>query len=159
LDNLFTAFNNKISALEKTKLSILIVVLTLSAAGSLVGSLATIKSIEIVGILLGSLSGAFFLSTILMLSNIFLTPRLNKDIRHNFAITTRRKIAAVVAGVAIISAAASGDGENPIVGAALIVLIGLLGIFISTTEAERTAISEMEDEIVWRYENETESDD
>lgn len=159
MDNIFTAFNRKISNLPKIKVTLVIALLILVGAGMLVGSFYTIENIEMLGILLGSFSGVSLLALILIASNLLIAPKLDRDLRHTFSISTRRKTAAVVALAAIVAAASFGDNENPLIGAGLIVLFGLLGIFISTTEDERTAIAEMEDEIVWRYENESDSVD
>ena len=111
------------------------------------------------GVLLGSIAGVAFLTIILALSNILLKDKFTSDIRHNFSITTRRKIAAGVGAAFLLLAAIISDTQSPFVGVGLIVVVGLLSIFASTTQMEKDAIAEMEEEIVWRYENESEEEE
>lgn len=158
MDNLFVIFNNKISQLSQSvKVAILLASFGVFLL-SLVGSLYLIETIEMLGVLLGVISGVSLLLAFLIASNIFLEKIFTNDIRHMFALSTRRKMAVGVLAIALLSAAIAGDSTNPLIGIGLIFCVGILGIFASTTEMEKEAMQNIEDEIIWRYENEESED-
>lgn len=158
MDNLFVIFNNKISQLSQSvKVAILLASFGVFLL-SLVGSLYLIETIEMLGVLLGVISGVSLLLAVLIASNVFLEKIFRNDIRHMFALSTRRKMAVGVLAIALLSAAIAGDSTNPLIGIGLIFCVGILGIFASTTEMEKEAMQNIEDEIIWRYENEESED-
>ena len=154
MDSIFVALNGKIDGLSKKIAYLLSFLALLLAVGFIIGSFYLIEIVEMLGVLSGSLGGVMLLLGILISTRAIFSDRTTKDFRHNFALTTRRKIAAGIAVAAILTAGVLSNGENPVVGALLIVLIGLLSIFVSTTQDEKDAIESMEEEILWSYENE-----
>ncbi len=152
MNSLYIWFNNKIDGFSKA-VQILASLVSL-ALGVLLGfaSFLLIEDLEVLGILAGSFGGVGILVFLLSITRIIFAGKLSQDIRHNFALSTRRKIAGVSAAAILLSAGALTGGQNPLVGMLLVVVAGVLGIFMSMTEAEKDAIAEMEDEIVWQYE-------
>jgi amino acid transporter len=155
MDILTNYIYGKTGELSFKKGVLLLSVLFVTIVGLAISSFLTIETMELLGIVLGSLAGALLFLISLVAFKIFLRGKVVEDVRHRISLSSRRKIVAVmVLGYLIIVALYGGDGKNPIFGISTIWIFAMLAYFVSTSDQEKEEIEKVADDIVWQYESE-----
>lgn len=123
------------------------------SVGLIFSSSLIITEVEFAAVLLGSMGGSIWFFVSLFLLRLLTSGSFLNDFKERFSITNRRIISIVLAlAFLLLVALTGGEGDNPWIGASIILVFGLLATFFYNTPDENKAISDAADEIVWAYE-------